>query len=250
MTATRSTITSAPRGKANFATTRWSVVLRAGGDDAPAAAALAELCQSYWYPLYAYARRRGCDPEAARDAVQEFFLKLTTTRGFAGARRECGRFRSYLLVAMKRFLINEWQRARCEKRGGDQPVVSLDECLAESRYRLDLADNETAEVLFDRQWALTMLDRVLARLAEEYTAAGKADWFAELRGAIAADATTAPYAEIAARLGSSEGAIKVAVHRLRARYREILREEIAQTVATPDAVDEELHHLFAALRRS
>lgn len=234
-------------GAGAFMTTHWSVVLKAGRDSSPAAAAaLSELCQAYWYPLYAYARRRGCAPEAAKDAVQEFFLKLTATRFFASAKREKGKFRSFLLTALKRFLINEWHRARRQKRGGEQPAVSLDECLAESRYRLDVADDESADVLFDRQWAMTLLDRVFVRLEKDYAAAGKQPLFNELRGTISrAEQQETAYADVAKRLKMSEGAVKVAVHRLRAKYREALRAEIAQTVAGPEQVEEEIRDLFA-----
>jgi RNA polymerase sigma-70 factor (ECF subfamily) len=229
-----------------FTTTHWSVVLRAGRSESPAAqAALAELCQAYWYPLYAYIRRQGHGADAAKDLAQDFFTGLVTKRFFSAAKPEKGRFRAFLLVTLKRFLINEWHRERAQKRGGGAPVVSIDECLAESRYDLEPAHAESADVLFDRQWAVALLERVLARLEQDYAAAGKQALFDLLRGCIAQSAAAPSYAETAAQLGMTQGAVKVAAHRLRSRYRELLRAEIAQTVSSPEDVDEELRHLFA-----
>jgi RNA polymerase sigma-70 factor (ECF subfamily) len=230
-----------------FAATRWTVVLTAGHGSSPQAGrALEELCRTYWYPLYAYVRRRGHSPHEAEDLTQECFARLLAKNYLADVHREKGRFRSFLLASLKHFLANEWDRARAVKRGGGQPLLSLDVQTAETRYRSEPADDLTAEKLLDRQWALALLDQVLARLQAEFVADGKEKQFDELKVLLTEGKGATSYAAVAARLGTTEGAAKVAVHRLRRRYRELLREEISHTVATPAEIEEEIRHLFAA----
>ncbi len=234
---------SAPR---SFATTRWSIVLAARAPtEAEGNAALATLCRSYWYPLYAFVRRQGLGEHDAQDLTQEFFARLLEKGWLGGVERERGRFRSWLLASMKHFLANEWDRSRAKKRGGGVATLSFDAMSAESRFRHEPADTATAEKLYDRRWALTLLDQVLARLRAEMSAAGKVGHFDALKFCLTGDKT--PYADVAAKLGMSEGAVKVAVHRLRERYRDLIRAEIAETVATPAEVEDELCHLLAAL---
>jgi RNA polymerase sigma factor (sigma-70 family) len=231
-----------------FVTTHWSVVLTAGRNDTTRAQnALAKLCQTYWYPLYAYVRRRGHSPEDAQDLTQEFFARLLKRNWLGRADRQRGRFRSFLLSAMNHFLADEWDKARAQKRGGGQVPLPLQFDTAETRYGHEPADPVTPEQSFERRWALTLLDEVLKRLRTEYEQDGRAELFAALNPCLVGDRTSQPYAELAAKLGVSEGTVKSAVHRLRHRYREFLRDEIAQTVAGPDEVDEELRHLFAVL---
>jgi RNA polymerase sigma factor (sigma-70 family) len=235
---------STPPGANYFLTTHWSVVLAAGGKpDTQAEAALATLCQTYWYPLYAYVRRQGHRPPEAQDLTQEFFSRLLAKNYLAEVRREKGKFRAYLLAAMNHFLANDWDRTHRRKRGGGQAALSLNAEAAESRYRLEPADTLTAERIFERRWALTLLETVLQRLKQNYEADGKGALFAGLEFCLTGERSELPYAELAARLKMTEGAVKVAVHRLRQRYRELLRAEIARTVATPGEVDEEIRHL-------
>ena len=231
-----------------FVTTHWSVVLAAGrGDSTKGRIALERLCENYWYPLYAFARRLGYSPHDAEDLVQGFFSACIEKNYFGAAEQGRGRFRSFLLIALKRFLANEWDKARAQKRGGAHVVVSLDGCTAEQRYALEPADNVSADKLYDRRWALTLLDRVVARLRDERAAVGKLDHFEQLKECITADGRGTAYAELAVRLGTTEGAIKVSVHRLRQRYRELLEQEIANTVASPEQIDEERRELLRAL---
>jgi len=233
-----------------FATTRWSVVLAAGGGDSSGAHdALAHLCQTYWYPLYAYARRRGCSPEDAQDVTQEFFARLLEGNWLAKADRQRGRFRSFLLAAVKNFMANEWDKAHSLKRGGRQPILSLDDDSAEQRYRLEPVEKDTPESLFERGWALALLNDVLARLEKEYDRDGKAEWMEAMRPALTNDSGSILYSDIAVKLGMTETAARVAVHRLRQRYRRLIRAEVASTVASPGEVDEEMHHLFQVLAR-
>jgi RNA polymerase sigma factor (sigma-70 family) len=231
-----------------FVTTHWSVVLAAGrGDTTHARSALEKLCRNYWYPLYAFVRRLGHSAHDAEDLVQGFFA-VCLEKNYLGAVEEGrGRFRSFLLVALKRFLANEWDRQRAQKRGGRKTMVELDSLTAEQRYALEPAEQLTADKLFDRRWALTLLDQVMGRLCAEQVAAGKGEQFEALKECITAAGRGTPYVELGSRLGLSEGAIKVAVHRLRQRYRELLEEEIANTVASPEEVDAERKELFKAL---
>jgi len=230
-----------------FEATQWSVVVSAGNQESPQAQqALAKLCQAYWYPLYVFVRRQGQRPEDAQDLVQGFFAKVIEKNYLADAEREKGRFRSFLLLALKRYMANEWDHARREKRGGGKEIISLDEQNTEMRYKTEPADEMSPEKAFERQWALTLLQQVLDRLSSEFTTAGKTALFEELK-VFLNGGKSGSYAEAGVRLGMSEGAIKVAVHRLRLRYRELLKLEIANTVSSPEAIQDEIHNLFAAL---
>lgn len=229
-----------------FATTHWSVVLSAQAKGSPQSVeALETLCRAYWYPLYAYARRAGHCPADAEDLTQGFFARLLEKDYLRTADREKGRFRTFLLVALKRYLANEWDRQHAQKRGGFAAIVSIDQAAAESRFDAEPSQQPEPEVEFDRQWALTLLERTMSRLQEEYVATGRARLFELLRGCLAKDESALPYSEIAGRLTLTDAAVKMAVHRLRARYREILQSEIAQTVASPAEVEEEIRHLFS-----
>lgn len=230
-----------------FATTRWSLVVAARGTDEASSAALAELAQAYWYPIYAYVRRRTPDVHTAQDLTQSFFQRLLEKNTMAAADQERGRFRAFLLTACKRFLTNEHQKAHAVKRGGGVSHVSLDFELGESKYGTQAVDTLTPDRLFEQQWAMTLLARVLERLEQEMNAKGKGDQFVHLRRLLAGSGRTAAVSGVAGELGLSEGAVKVAAHRLRQRYRELLREEIGQTVADPDEVDDEIRSLFAVL---
>jgi RNA polymerase sigma-70 factor (ECF subfamily) len=230
-----------------FATTHWSLVLAArdraepGADDA-----LASLCVLYWYPLYAYVRRRGHGPDDAHDLTQEFFTRLLEKGFLANVDRGKGKFRSFLLAACNHFLANERDRARAKKRGGGQTVISLDAADAKERYRREPADDLTPEKLFERHWALALLQQVMARLRDEFEAKGKGHLFNRLRGFLVGERGSG-YRQAADALGLSEGALKVAVHRLRQRYREMLYEEIGRTVGTKDEIEGEIRELFTAL---
>jgi len=233
-------VTITPAGR--FAATRWTVVLAARRETSPQArVALEELCRQYWYPLYAYVRRSGYESHEAEDLTQEFFVRLLAKNYLAEVDPEKGKFRSFLLASLKHFLANEWDKARAQKRGGGRTFVSLD---AETRYRQEPVDELTADKLLDRQWALALLEQVLGRLEAETDP----KQFAALKPFLTAEKEAIPYANVAGQLETSEGAVKVAVHRLRQRYRKLLREEIAHTVASPAEVDEEIRHLFAAFR--
>jgi RNA polymerase sigma-70 factor (ECF subfamily) len=225
------------------------VVLTAGGDSSPAAReALERLCSTYWYPLYAYTRRRGFSSHDAEDLVQEFFARFIEKDVLAGVQREGGRFRSFLLTCLSRFLNDERDRARRLKRGGDREIVSLDAEAAERRYLLEPADLNDPEKIYNRRWALTVLERVLARLKNELEAAGKGQLFEHLQALVVGERGAARQAGVAARLGLNGGAVAVIVHRLRQRYRRLLREEIAQTVPRVEEVDDEMSYLLAVLR--
>jgi RNA polymerase sigma factor (sigma-70 family) len=231
-----------------FVTTHWSLVLAAAdADDARGREALAKLCRVYWYPLYAFVRRQGHDSHDAQDLTQEFFTRLLEKDYLGDVDRAKGKFRSFLLAALKHFLSKEWARAKTLKRGGGCTLVPLDALVAEDRYRREPQDDATPERLFERRWALTLLDQVLTRLGQEYETAGKRAVFEQLQGCLAGDRSSLPYAELAARLDMSEGAVKVAVYRLRQRYRGVLREEIAQTVADAAEIDDEIRQLFSIL---
>jgi RNA polymerase sigma factor (sigma-70 family) len=231
-----------------FKMTHWSVVVLAGqGQSAPADAALAKLCQTYWYPLYVFVRRQGHSQEDAQDLVQAFFARVLEKNYFKDADRDKGKFRSFLLIAVKRFLANEWDRANRLKRGGGQTMIPLDEERTEARYAVEPVDEASPEKAFERRWALTLLDQVLKQLEAEFADAGKAAIFAELKAFLSGESSGSTYVEIGKRLGMSEANMKVTVHRLRQRYRELLRLEIANTVDSPEAIDDEIRHLFAAL---
>jgi RNA polymerase sigma factor (sigma-70 family) len=231
-----------------FATTHWSVVLDAGrGDSTGARASLEKLCRTYWHPIYAFVRRQGHGPYDAQDLTQEFFARLLEKNSLGDVDPGRGRFRSFLLGALKHFLANEWDKARAQKRGGGRVLIPIDARPAESSCGVEPADHLTAEKIFDRRWALTLLDLVLQRLREEFVSDGRGQLFEQLKPTLTEASRSVPYTEIATRLGMSEGAVKVAVHRLRKRYRELLRAEIAGTLASPDEAEDEIRQLFAAL---
>jgi len=234
--------------QAAFPSTHWGVVL-AAGDSSTAVSrdALELLCRSYWYPLYVFARRQGQTPEDAQDLVQGFFARVLEKGYFNDADRDRGRFRTFLLLALKRFMANEWKRTNRQKRGGGVEIVSLDEAASETRYQAEPVDPMTPERAFDRRWAMTLLQLVSERLRAEFSTGGRADVFEELKVFVSGEQSTLTYAEIGQRLGLTEGTVKVTVHRLRQRYRQLLRLEIAQTVQSPEAVEDELRDLFAAL---
>ena len=241
------TVTSSARPQA-FPPTRWSVVLAAKHRSTPAAAAALEaICRAYWYPLYAYVRRCRQSPHDAQDITQEFFRLLLEKRWLADADREKGRLRTFLITALKRFLAKEWRRASAQKRGGGQSQVPIDTAFAESRFAADADGQLPADALFDRQWALRLLELTLERLQAEFTAAGKAGDFAVLKQSLTEAHHAIDYRAVTARLGLSEGAARVAVHRLRKRFREIYREEIAHTLPAGADVDGEMRHLARAL---
>jgi RNA polymerase sigma-70 factor (ECF subfamily) len=221
-------------------------VVSAGRNDTPHARnALEKLCRAYWFPIYAFVRRQGHGPHDAQDLTQEFFARVLEKNYFADADRAKGRFRSFLLASLKHFLANEWDKAKAQKRGGGQVMIPIDIKSAENSGGFEPADN--AEKIFERRWALTLLEQVLRRLRAEYVRDGKENLFEQLKPTLTEVSRSVRYAEIAARLGTSEGAVKVAVHRLRQRYREVLRAEIADTVASPGEVEDEIRNLFAAL---
>lgn len=238
---------------AAFATTRWSLVLAAGegsaaeGGGEGARRALGELYEAYWYPLYAHVRRQGHGPEAARDFVQDLFVRFLANEQLAHVTPDRGRFRSYLLASVNHLLAGDWQRRMRQKRGGGVVHVALDALAAEDRYRFEPAEDRSPEALFDRRWAVAVLERVFQGMASEWKAAGKGAVFEALRPFVTGDGGDG-YGPVAAGLGMSDGAARITVHRLRQQYRERLRAEIAQTLADPAGVDDELRHLLAALR--
>jgi len=235
-------------GAGTFALTHWSVVMAAGSSDSTHARdALETLCRTYWHPIYAFVRRQGHSPHDAQDLTQEFFARFLEKNYLDGVDRAKGRFRSFLLTCLKHFLANEWDKAGAQKRGAHPILIPINVQSAETSWGLEPAESMTAEKLFERRWALTLLEQVLARLRAEYTRDGKARTFEQLKSTLSGERRSVPYAEISARLGISEGAVKVAVHRLRQRYRQLLREEIAHTVSGPDQVEDEIRALFAAL---
>jgi RNA polymerase sigma-70 factor (ECF subfamily) len=231
-----------------FPNTRWSVVLAARQQSPESAAALEAICRAYWYPLYAYARRGGQSPPDAQDLTQEFFCRLLEKRWLDAADRERGRLRTFLIVALKNFMSKEWRRASAQRRGGGQAQVDFDTVFAESRYAADtqaLAPDET----FDRQWAMTLLDLTVERLRSEFAMAGRPGDFEALKSCLLAARGEVDYPAVAGRLGVNAGAARVAVHRLRKRFREIYREEIAQTLSDGEDLEAEMRHLAGALAR-
>ncbi len=238
---------SMPAG-AQFTTTHWSAVMAAGDATLPGAVeALEELCRAYWYPLYAYVRRRGHLPEDAQDLTQEFFQRLLASNWIARADQAKGRFRTFLLCGLQNFLANEWQKSGRLKRGGGRAFVALDGLEAEERYRVEPVDVASADRLFGRRWALTLLEGVLHRLESEQSAPEAAERFAALRPVLVGEPSGEGYEALAARFGVAENTVKSWVHRLRVRYRELLREAVAQTVAGPEEVEDELRFLARVL---
>ncbi|MBX7246307.1 MAG: RNA polymerase sigma factor [Candidatus Sumerlaeaceae bacterium] len=241
-------MTSSAEAGSWFATTHWSLVVSAGhGNEADSRAALQQLCERYWLPLYSYVRRRGYSPDDAQDLTQEFFMRLLQHNRVRTADQQKGRFRSFLLTSLKNFLSDEWDKAHAVKRGGGVPPLSLEFARGEELYAREPATTSTPESLYERRWALTLLDSVLARLQAEHHRLGKSQLFAALSPCLVGERASQPYAELATRLDMTETAVKSAVHRLRQEYRTLLRREIANTVATPEDVDDELNHLFAVL---
>jgi RNA polymerase sigma-70 factor (ECF subfamily) len=243
-----SSLTSSNEAPRIFPHTRWSLVLAATRKDAPESAeALEALCRAYWYPLYAYVRRCGQSPHDAQDLTQEFFCRLLEKRWLDSADREKGKLRTFLIVALKNFMSKEWRRASAQRRGGGQSQVPFDTEFAESRYAADHSATLAADETFDKQWALTLLDLTVNRLRAEFAAAGKPGDFEALKGCLMAAPGAIDYVTVASRLGMNEGAARVAVHRLRKRFREIYREEISQTLSDQADVAGELRHLAADL---
>lgn len=231
-----------------FNTTHWSVIrIAQGGDTTNARTALNRLCVAYWYPIYAFIRRRGHTPEQAQDLTQAFFAELIEKRSFDAADNARGRFRSFLLASVKNFLSHERDKARAQKRGGDFTLVSWEEVQAEGRYAHEPATSVTPEQLFDRRWALTVLEQTVERLRHEYFTAGKEKVFGVLRICLSGERDGAAYAQLGRQLGISEGAARIAAHRMRTRYSELLRAEVARTVLAPADVEAELDALRAAL---
>ncbi len=239
---------SALQGPVAFRTTRWSLIVRAtGAEERQSTEALEQLCRVYWYPLYAYVRRRGHTPEDAQDLTQGFFESLLRRQDLAHVTPERGRFRTFLLAALGHYLANEWRRGQRQKRGGGQTVVSFDALPAEERYRVEPAAPEDPERLFDRRWAWTVMDQALERLRDDYTRTDRVDLFDLLKPALALEGGGSSREDLAARLGISVGAVDVALCRLRRRYGEFIRAVIADTVSDPEAVDAEIRHLRAVL---
>jgi RNA polymerase sigma-70 factor (ECF subfamily) len=239
-----------PAAEPVFVTTHWSIVLRAGQPDSPEALeALTQLCQRYWFPLYAYARRQGCDLHGAQDLTQGFFSRLLEKNYLGVAERGRGRFRWFLLTAFKCFLANEWDRAQAQKRGGGQQIISFDGMTAEERYRTEPEDNASADHLYDRRWATDLLDGARTRLRGEYVAAGRAERFRYFEAFLPGGQSSLSQAEIGAALGLTEGTVKQEVFKLRRRFGEVLREAVAQTVAHPDEVDDEISYLIDVVCR-
>ena len=240
-------ITSTTQPQA-FPHTRWSLVLAATRDSSPdSMAALETVCRAYWYPLYAYVRRCGKSPDDAQDITQEFFRRLLEKHWLANADREKGRLRTFLVSALKHLMVKEWRRASAQRRGGGRPHMPMDTAFAESRYAADTAVHLEADDVFDRQWALTLLDLTLRRLEAEFTTAGKARDFAVLKSFLAVTHEAIDYDSAASRLGVSAGAARVAVHRLRKRFRELYRQEVSQTLPDGADLDAEMRYLARAL---
>ena len=235
---------------AQFAATSWTDVLAAQQSGSPeAAVALEKLCHVYWYPLYAYIRRKGYDPHKAQDLNQEFFYRLIKENYLGAVDRRRGKFRSFLLAAMNHFLSNQRDYERAAKRGGGQTLLSLDDTDAEDRFKLEPSSDQSPEKIFERNWFLTLFDHALARLREEQVAAGRGKLFDEVRTFIIEDAESGDYNAVAGRVGMTPNAVAVTVHRWRERYRKLLHEEILRTVADPSELDEELRRFFAVLEK-
>ena len=235
-------------GAVAFATTHWSIVLTAQGESPAAREALEKLCRTYWWPLYGFVRRQGSKPDEAQDLTQGFFALLLERKDLDAVRREKGRLRCYLLTSLKNFLAKARRRELALKRGGGQALVPLDELIARERADLEPADSLTAERIFERRWALTLLEQVLTRLEREYQSVGNAKLFDCLKEFLCDEPGCRSQAELAVELGMTENAVKQAFHRLRQRYRQLLRDEISQTVAVPGDVEDELRHFISVLQ--
>jgi RNA polymerase sigma factor (sigma-70 family) len=239
---------SVPSDAGHFATTRWSVVLAAGSPSSSHhEQALGTLCEAYWFPLYAYLRRRGYDTHRAEDAIQAFFAMLLEKNGLHRAKQDRGRFRSFLLASLKNLLADQWDRAQAQKRGGQIKTLSLDVATAETRYTYEPADRLSPEKLFEKSWALTVLRQAMDQLKTESATEGRMQLFDHLKSYLTGDKNSVSYKSMAGTLDITEGAVKAAVHRLRRRYRELVRREISQTVATEEQLEEEIRDLFSAL---
>jgi RNA polymerase sigma factor (sigma-70 family) len=239
---------SAQSGPLAFTTTRWSVVLNAQGESPSAREALEKLCRTYWWPLYGFVRRQGYSPEEGQDLTQGFFAMLLERKDFDAVRQEKGRLRSYLLASLKNFLAKAHRRATTIKRGEGRPLVPLEDLLVRERADLEPADTLSADRIYERRWALTLLEQVLARLEEEYHVADNSALFEQLKQMLNDEPDRPSQAKIAQALNMKENAVKQAFHRLRQRYRLLLREEIAQTVAAPSDVEDELRHFISILQ--
>ncbi|HWN93832.1 MAG TPA: RNA polymerase sigma factor [Methylomirabilota bacterium] len=231
-----------------FQSTHWSAVITAADSAAPGASeALDKLCHFYWFPLYAYVRRLGHTPEDSQDLTQEFFRRLLEKKYLRLADRERGRFRSFLLTGLKHFLVDDWRRGQAVRRGGGKLPERWDADKAEALYQLEASDQANPERAYERRWAVLVLDRVLERLGDEFRQAGKSQVFEELKSFLWAEGERVSHADLSSRLGVSEGAARVTVHRFRRRYRELLQDEIGKTVAHPGEIEDEIHYLFRAL---
>ena len=237
-----------PEPTSRFAATDWSLVLAAGGTDtAEARPAMCRLLENYWYPLYAFVRRRGRNPNDACDLTQEFLTRLVERNSLSLADPTKGKFRTFLLTSLERFLVDDHRRQSREKRGGGRTILSLPMLDAEDRYQLEPLDTLTPERIYERRWAMTLLERALRRLEQESDSAGRSALFAALKPLLAGEPSTSSYLEIAGKLAMKEGALKTAVHRLRKRYAALVRAEIAETLSDPNDVEEEVQHLFRSL---
>jgi RNA polymerase sigma factor (sigma-70 family) len=235
-------------GRVAFATTRWSVVLTAQTDSPAAGQALEKLCSTYWWPLYSFVRRQGYSPEDAQDMVQGFFARILERRDLEAVRQEKGRLRSYLLASLKNFISNARQRSGASKRGLGRALISLDEMRSRERDEVEPTDRQSADRIYERRWAATLLDEVLARLEKEYREADHAVLFERMQLMLSNETERPAQAMVAAELGMTENAVAQAFHRFRQRYRAVLREEISDTVAMPADIEDELRHLVAVLR--
>jgi RNA polymerase sigma factor (sigma-70 family) len=244
MTPSNDKLQSTPVSIADFRTTHWSVVLTAGESSARSTEALEMLCRTYWFPLYAYIRRKGHSPHDAQDLAQGFFARFLKNKSFGGADRDKGKFRTYLLGALNHFLADEWDKARAEKRGSGRVIFSFDDENAEHRYLQEPSSDLTPKKVFDRRWGATLLDQALKRLREEFTLAGKVRHFELLKSFLTCEPAAGAYDGVAAELQTTPNTIAVKVRRLRQRYRELVRAEVSQTVASMHGVDEELGALF------
>ena len=243
-----SAIGPASVGAIAFTTTHWSVVLEARGESPAAQQALERLCRTYWRPIYGFVRRQGTHPEEAKDLTQGFFALILERKDFQSVRQEKGRLRSFLLASLKHFMANERRDARTIKRGGGRMLIPFDEIASDDSTEFDRSEMLSADLLYDRRWALTVLERVFARLREESQRSANASLLERLNELLSDEPDRPSQAEIAREFGMTENAVKQAFHRLRQRYRQLLREEVAQTVATPAEIEDELRHLIAALR--